>query len=156
MSWAPHHDASRAGNKRRGRRTGGARSLAVGATCIVMTACGFGSIGDAQTGAELAPSLEPLRDVAPEHHRRLVDGTYDSLSFLEQWDFVAEVQEIVREQRETNRGELEAAWRQSLVELLDSIETLPPESAERRLASSHEHLLLLLKGENDALAVHPQ
>ena len=133
----------------------GAGTFALVATCVVLAACGFGSIGDAQNGAELAPSLEPLREVAPEHYRRLADGTFDSLSFLEQWDFVAEVQEIVREQRETNRGEREAAWRQVMVEFLDSIETLSPESAERRLAATREDLLLLLKSENDALAGPP-
>ena len=54
----------------------GVRIFAFGAICLVAAACGFGSIGDAKTGAELAPSLEPLRELAPEHSRRLAGGTF--------------------------------------------------------------------------------
>ena len=107
---------------------------------------------DAQTGADLVPSLQPLHEAAPEHYRRLADGTFDSLSFMEQWDFVAEIREIVREQRETERAQSEEAWRQSMVEFLDSIEVVPPESREQRLASRRAGLLLRLKLENDSLS----
>ena len=43
-------------------------------------------------------------------------------------------------------------WRQSMVEFLDSIEVVPPESREQRPASRREGLLLRLKLENDSLA----
>ena len=62
------------------------RTLVFGSICLAVAACGFGSIGDAKTGAELAPSLEPLRDVAPEHYRRLADGTFDTLSLMPKFE----------------------------------------------------------------------
>lgn len=117
------------------------------AICHVLTACHFPDlpdIGAAKTAAELAPSLGAIREATPENDRRLADGTFDSLSLLEQWDFVAEVQDIAQEQRETRSARFDAAWRQSIVEFWDSVETLPPELAERHLASRREELLLSL------------
>lgn len=128
--------------------------FATGVSCVALTAYGLSDIGGAETGVELAPSVEPLRDAVPEHYRRLVDGTFDSLSLMEQWGFVEEVQDILQEQRETRSARFNAAWRQSIVESLASVETLPPESAERHLASRREELLMSLKLENDALRGH--
>ena len=125
------------------------RIFGIGAICFSLTACYFPDrpdIGDAKTAAELAPSLEALREAAPEHHRRLADGTFDSMSLLEQWDFVAEVRAIVRKQTE-------AASRQSAVESLDSTKTLSPESAEQLLAFEREMLLRHLKIESDQVAM---
>lgn len=128
-----------------------ARTFATGVVCVSLATYGLGTTGGAETGAELAPSVEPLREVVPEHYRRLVDGTFDSLSLVEQWGFVEEVQDILQEQRETRNERFNAAWRQSIVELLDSVETLPPVLAERDLASRREELLRSLKFENEAL-----
>ena len=97
--------------------------------------------------------LEALREATPEHHRRLADGTFDTLSLLEQWDFVAEVREIVRAQRKAELAESRAARRQSTVEFLDWIEDFPPESEERSLTVRRETLLRFLKMESDQLAM---
>ncbi len=129
----------------------GARAFAFGAICLAVTACGMGSIGDAKTGAELAPSLEPLRDLAPEHYRRLADGTFDALSFMEQRDFVDEIEELVWQRREARRAESGAAVRQSIIEFQDSIETLEPDVAEQRLAARREMILVWLKSADIAL-----
>ena len=125
--------------------------FATGVICVGLTAYGLRDVGGAKTGAELAPSVEPLREAVPEHYRRLVDGTFDSLSPMEQWGFVKEVQDILQEHRETRDARFNAAWRQSIVESLASVETLPPELAERHLASRREELLMSLKLENDAV-----
>lgn len=121
------------------------RTFASGAICLVVAACGFGSIGDAKTGAELAPALEPLRDLAPEHYRRLADGTFDSLSLMGQRDFVDEIEELVGQRREAWQAESAAAMRQSIVEFQESIGTLQPDVAERHLAAWRRNLLMLLK-----------
>ena len=128
-----------------------AATLGIGAICVTLTACDLADIGDAQTAAELAPSLEALREAVPEHHRRLADGTFDSLSILEQWDFVADVNKILRMRRylkrryleagpsgpadetiqqEVQPSESESASRESLVRLLESRKQMPPEYAE--------------------------
>lgn len=131
-----------------------ARTFATGVICVALAAYGLRDVGGAKTGAELASSVEPLRGAVPEHYRRLVDGTFDSLSPMEQWRFVKEVQDILQEQRETRSARFNAAWRQSIVESLASVETLPPELAERHLGSRREELLMSLKLENDALRGH--
>ena len=131
----------------------GVRTLVFGSICLALTACGFGSIGDAKTGAELASSLEPLRDVAPDHYRRLADGTFDALSFMEQQDFVDEVDELVRQRDEARRAESYAAMRQSIIEFQDSIETLEPDVAEQQMAVWREVLLVELKSADSALTV---
>lgn len=123
----------------------GVRKFAFGVICLTVAACDFGSIGDAKTGAELAPSLEPLRDLAPEHYRRLADGTFDSLSLMEQRTFVDEIEELVRQRREARRAESAAAVRQSIIEFQESIETLQPDVAERYLAAWRKNLLISLK-----------
>ena len=133
-----------------------ARTFGIGAICVALTACYFPDrpdIGDAKIAAELAPSLDALREAVPEHHRRLADGTFDSLWLLEQWDFVAEIREIVRKQRKAELAESRAAWRQSRVESLDSTKTLSPESAEQLLAFEREMLLRHLKIESDQVAM---
>ena len=128
-----------------------AATLGIGAICVTLTACDLADIGDAQTAAELAPSLEALREGVSEHHRRLADGTFDSLSILEQWDFVADVNKILRMRRylkrryleagpsgpadetiqqEVQPSESESASRESLVRLLESRKHMPPEYAE--------------------------
>ena len=129
----------------------GVRTFAFVAICLAVTACGLGSIGDAKTGAELAPSLEPLRDLAPEHYGRRADGTFDALSFMEQRDFVDEIEELVWQQREARRAESDAAIRQSIIEFQDSIETLEPDVAEQRLAAWREMILVSLKSADGAL-----
>ncbi len=121
------------------------RTLVFGSICLVVAACGFGSIGDAKTGAELAPSLEPLRDVAPEHYRRLADGTFDTLSLIEQRNFVDGIEELVWKRREASRAASDAAIRQSIIEFQDSIETLEPGVAEQQMAVWRERLLMSLK-----------
>lgn len=131
-----------------------ARTFATGATCVALTAWDFADIDGAETGAKLAPSMEPLDQVMPEHYRRLVDGTFDSLSLVEQLGFVKEVQDIAQEKRETRRMRFNAAWRQSIVEFMDSVETLPPALAARQLASRREELLMSLKLENDVFRGH--
>ena len=128
--------------------------FATGVICVALTAYGLRDVGGAETGAELASSVEPLRGAVPEHYRRLVDGTFDSLSLMEQLGFVKEVQDILQEQRETRSARFNAAWRQSIVEFLASVEALPPELAERHLASRREELLMSLKLEDDALRGH--
>ena len=115
--------------------------------CLAVT--GLGSIGDANTGAELAPSLEPLRDVAPEHYGRLADGTFDVLSFMEQRDFVDEVDELFWQWQEARRAGSDAATRQSIIEFQDSIETLEPGVAEQQMAVWRERLLVSLKRADD-------
>ena len=131
----------------------GVRTLVYGSICLALTACGFGSIGDAKTGTELAPLLEPLRDVAPDHHRRLADGTFDALSFMEQQDFVDEVDELVRQRDEARRAESYAAMRQSIIEFQDSIETLEPGVLEQQMAVWREVLLVELKSADSTLTV---
>ena len=129
----------------------GVRAFAFGAICLAVAACGLGSIGDAKTGAELAPSLEPLRDLAPEHYRRLADGTFDSLSLMEQRNFVDEIEELVWQRREARRAEFAAAVRQSIVEFQESVQTLEPDVAAERLATWREMLLMSLKSADDGL-----
>ncbi len=129
----------------------GVRTFALGAICLAVAACGIGSIGDARTGAELAPSLEPLRDLAPEHYGRLADGTFDALSFMEQRDFVDEIQDLVWQRREAGRAESDAAMRRAAIEFQDSIETLEPDVAEQRLAAWREMILVSLKSADGAL-----
>ena len=123
------------------------------AICLALVACYplQLDIGDAKTAAELAPSLDALREVAPEHHLRLADGTFDSLSLLEQWDFVAEIRELQDEQWEAERAGFQTERRQRTLEFLDSIEAMPPDSAEESLAIRREILLLELKLESDSL-----
>ena len=130
------------------------RTIGTAAICHALTACNFPGrpdIGDARTAAELAPMLEALREATPEHHRRLADGTFDTLSLLEQWDFVVEVREIVRAQRKAEVAESRAARRQFTIEYLDMVEDLPPE--ERSLTAGREALLRFLKTESDQLAM---
>lgn len=129
----------------------GVRTLAFGAICLAVTACGFGSIGDAKTGAELAPSLEPLRDLSPEHYRRLADGRFDALSFVEQRNFVDEVEELVWQRRDAWQAESDAAIRQSIVGFQDSIETLEPDVAEQQMADWREMFLVALKTADSTL-----
>ena len=121
------------------------RTFAFGVVCLTVTACGFGGIGDAKTGAELAPSVELLRDLAPEHYRRLADGTFDSLSLMEQRNFVDEIEKLVRQRREARRAESAAAVRQSIIEFQESIETLQPDVAERGREAWRRNLLMSLK-----------
>lgn len=129
----------------------GVRTVAFVAICLAVTACGYGSIGDAKTGAELAPSLEPLRELAPEHYYRLADGTFDALSLMEQRDFVDEVEELVWQRREAWSAESSAAVRQSIIEFQDSIATLQPDVAEQQLAAWREMLLVSLRSADTAL-----
>jgi len=129
----------------------GVRTLALGAICLVVAACGFGSIGDAKTGAELAPSLEPLRELAPEHYRRLADGTFDSLSLVEQRRFVDAIEELAWQRREAQRAESAAAVRLSIIEFQESIETLEPDVAARHLAVWRKNLLMSLKSVDGSL-----
>ena len=123
----------------------GLRTFAFAVVSLAVTACGFGSIGDAKTGAELAPSLGPLRDLAPDHYRRLADGTFDALSLMEQRDFVDEIEDLVYQRREAISAESDAWIRQSIIEFQDSIETLEPDVAKQRLAYWRERLLVSLK-----------
>lgn len=129
----------------------GVRTFVVGAICLVVAACGFGSIGDAKTGAELAPSLEPLRELAPEHYRRLADGTFDSLSLVEQRRFVDEIEELAWQRRAAQRAESAAAVRLSIIEFQESIETLQPDVAARHLAVWRKNLLMSLKSVDGSL-----
>lgn len=129
-----------------------ARTFALLGIWAGLTAC-YPELGGAKTGAELAPSLDVLREVAPDHHRRLADGTFDTLSIPEQLDFVAEVQAIGREHRRVEREKSRAARRRLAVEFLDSIETLTPESAEEVLQVNRIWLLEDLKFESDAVAM---
>ena len=130
-----------------------ARTLVMGTLCLALVACypQHLDIGDAETAAELAPSLDALREMAPEYHRRLEDGTFDSLSLLEQWDFVAEIRELEDAQRKAGRGSFQAEQRQRTLEFLDSIEAMPSEYAEESLAFRREMLLRELKLESDSL-----
>ena len=129
-----------------------ARTFALLGICAVLTACDS-ELGGAKTGAELAPSLDILREVAPDHHRRLADGTFDTLSIPEQLDFVAEVQAIGREHRRVEREKSRAVRRRLAVEFLDSIKTFTPESAEEVLQANRIWLLEDLKFESDAVAI---
>lgn len=131
-------------------RIDGVRAVAAGAMCVALAACDYGEIGDARTGAELAPSVGSLREVAPDHYRRLADGTFDSLHFLEQWDFVGQVIEIGRQRYEGNQAEIQAAWRKATVESLDETESTPI-VGEMLVRSERDHLLWLLWEENDTL-----
>lgn len=129
------------------------RTFGVGTLCLALVACYAEQldIGDAETAAELAPSLDALREVAPEYHRRLEDGTFDSLSLLEQWDFVAEIRELEDAQRKAERASFQAEQRQRTLEFLDSIEAMPSEYADESLAFQREMLLRELKLESDSL-----
>ena len=129
------------------------RTFGTGALCLALVACYPQQldIGDAETAAELAPSLDALREMAPEYHRRLEDGTFDSLSLLEQWDFVAEIRELEDEQWKTERAGFQTEQRQRTLEFLDSIEAMPSEYAEESLAFWRERLLIELKLESDSL-----
>ena len=111
-----------------------AATLGIGAICVTLTACDLADIGDAQTAAELAPSLEALREAVPEHHRRLADGTFDSLSILEQWDFVAEVRNTLRKRRYLEAG---------LSEPSDEAKQPEGEEAESERASRESTAMLL-------------
>ncbi len=147
----PFNDDAANGVSCQGSRKDVVRIVVFGAICFALTACGFGSIGDAKTGAELAPSVEPLRDVAPEHYRRLADGTFDSLSLVEQREFVLEVEELVWQRRVAESAWFYAAARQSIMEFQDSIETMPPDVAEQHLAVWRQRLLVMLKSADGAL-----
>lgn len=129
------------------------RTLAVSVASIALVACYPEQldIGDAETGADLAPSLDALRAIAPEYHRRLADGTFDSLSLVEQWDFVVEVRGLPTKHSEARRAETRSRERQWTVEFLDSIEAMPPESAQESLALRREMLLRELKIQSDSL-----
>jgi len=129
------------------------RTLGMAAACIALGAC-FPEqfdIGDAKTGAELAPSLSALREMAPEYHRRVADGTFDSLSLVQQWDFVVEVRELSTGQLEAERAGFRAKERQRTAEFLVSIEAMPPEFAAESLAFERERLLRELKLQSDSL-----
>ena len=131
------------------------RTFGLAAVSLALVACypkQF-DIGDATTAVELAPSLEALREAAPEHHRRLVDGTFDSLSLLEQWDFVAELRELAMERHEVARAEYRADRKRLYAEILDWVDTMPPEEAEEMLGGGREHMLQKLKSESDVLRV---
>ena len=128
------------------------RTLWLLAIYVGLTAC-HPELGGAKTAAELAPSLDALREVAPEHHRRLTDGTFDTLSIMEQLDFVAEVRTIGREHRRIERAKSRAARRRAAVEFLDSIKSLTPESAEEILQANRMKLLQDLKFESDIVAM---
>ena len=147
----PFNDDAANGVRCQGSRKDVVRIVVFGAICFALAACGFGSIGDAKTGAELAPSVEPLRDVAPEHYRRLADGTFDSLSLVEQREFVLEVEELVWQRRVAESARSFAAARQSIIEIQDSIDTMPPDVAERHRATWRQRHLMLLKGVDVAL-----
>ena len=129
------------------------RTVGMAVLCIALVACYPEQldIGDAETGAELAPSLDALREMAPEYHRRLADGTFDSLSLVEQWDFVVEVRGLPTRGREAERADFRAEQRQWTAEFLDSIEAMPPASAEEFLTSRREMLLRELKVKSDFL-----
>lgn len=122
--------------------------------CIVLVACYPEQldIGNAKTAAELAPSLDALREMAPEYHRRLADGTFDSLSLVEQWDFVVELREISTRQHAAERADFRAQQRQWTAEFLDSVEARP-ELGGDSLASRREMLLRELKLESDSLHI---
>ncbi len=129
------------------------RTFGMAAVCVALGACYPEQldIGDAKTAAELAPSLDALREVAPEYHRRLVDGTFDSLSLVEQWDFVAELHELSTKQSEAERADFRAEQVQWTAEFLDSTEAMLPEFEEESLAMLRERLLRELKLESDSL-----
>lgn len=131
------------------------RTLGMAVVCITLVACYPEEleIGDAETAAELAPSLNALREAAPEYHRRLADGTFDSLSLVEQWDFVVEVRGLSTKRSQAERAEFRAEERQWTAEFVDSIEAMPPEYAEESLALWRERLLRQLKKESDLLRV---
>ena len=150
MTLSFDHGLFRAGARRWSLCAVGVRTVAVGTMCVALAACDYGEIGDARTGAELAPSLDSLQEVAPDHYRRLADGTFDSMPFLEQWDFVGEVIELGRQRYEANQAEIEAAWRQSTVESMDETESTPL-VGEMLVRSERDHLLWLLWEENDTL-----
>ena len=152
MTLSFDHGPFRTGRKRWGLRIDDVRTVAVGAICVMLAACNLGEIGDARTGAELAPSLDPLSEVVPDHYRRLADGTFDSLPFLEQWDFVGEVNEIARKRYEARQAAVDAEWRQATVESLGEMESMPPFVAELLTASEREDLLWSLWEENDSLS----
>ena len=153
--------------------------LGMGVVCALLSACALPDIGDAKTAAELAASLEALPGVAPDHHRRLADGTFDSLSLPEQWDFVDEVEDLVRKRSYSNSdsasysagevpewladhnrqieaeiAESKAALRETMVMHMERLETLPPSSRERILASRREFVLIRLKMQDDFAAMH--
>lgn len=129
------------------------RTFGMGTLCLTLVACYPQQldVGNAETAAELAPSLDALREMAPEYHRRLEDGTFDSLSLLEQWDFVAEIRELEDARWKAERGSFQAEQRQRTLEFLDSIEAMPSEYAEESLAFRRKILLRELKLESDSL-----
>ncbi len=129
------------------------RTLGMAVACMGLVACYPEQldIGDAKTAAELAPSLNALREGVPEYHRRLVDGTFDALSLVEQWDFVVEIHELSTKQREAERADFRAEQKQWAAEFLDSVEAMSPEFAEESLAWRREMLLRELKLESDSL-----
>ena len=128
------------------------RTLGTTVACIGLVACYPEQldIGDAKTAAELAPSLNALRERAPEYHRRLADGTFDSLSLVEQWDFTVEINELSTKQLEAVLAAIRAREAQRTAE---SIEAMPPEDAEESLAFRREMLLRELKSESDSLRI---
>ena len=131
------------------------RTFGMAAVCVALGACYPEQldIGDAKTAAELAPSMNALRQGASEYHRRLADGTFDSLSLVEQWDFVGEIHELSTRQHEAARADFRAEQRQWAAEFLDSVETMSPGFAEESLARRREMLLRELKLKSDSIRI---
>ncbi len=125
--------------------------LGIGSICVMLTGCDLEDIGDARTARELAPSLEALREAVPEHHRRLADGTFDSLSILEQWDFVAEVEQTLRMRRYLARRFLEAG----LSDPVDETEQQENELEESERAAQ-ESFAKLLESASDMTLEHAE
>ena len=62
---------------------------------VALYAASTPAMEDGTTGIGMAPKLAGIEAVAPDHHRILADGTFDTYSIDEKWRFAMELQNIL-------------------------------------------------------------
>ena len=96
------------------------------ASLLMLGSALFGAV---KTGYELAPQLEGLKQANPAAHAKLADGTYDTLSLKERYEFVLTI---------TMTEDL--ALQARVASYMDKV-TLPPEAREHVNAALLKMLL---------------